>query len=770
MEDPGGFERLLSVLEKDYHGSISRVVLLMRKPLKKLLRQQDLSMDQPPSLEQWREFLKGVDQQLHGLKKKLKRERRRAEERLGSFQRLEQVLQSRLEAILYAFPDLLILFDEDGVNLEILAGDRGMLLQPARKMLGRRIVEIFEAEQARFFMDTLRRALKTGQMQVIEYELEVAGCLRQFEGRMLPAGYQVDGKDTLLYLARDITARKEAENQRRLLDNVLNSANEGIVIVDPDRRILYANEAVARFTGYSVEELMNSGEGFLRHEKDRALCDEVCAIAKAGDHFSREILLHHRKSGTTPILLSLNTVRNEGGDIEYFVGILTDVSEIKKTQSQLEYSATHDVLTGLPNRLLLEDRLGHLIPHAVRRGICGAILFLDLDRFKTINDSLGHGVGDELLQLTAARLLGVCRGEDTVARFGGDEFVILMEDCGGNEGAAALAEKILQAFRSPFRVQSYELNVTPSIGISLFPQQGREAEQLLKQADAAMYAAKAAGRNGYRLFAREYLESAIAGLTLENELRHAIEHNEFALYYQPQYSLTSGAISGFEALIRWNHPRRGLVMPGAFIPVAESSGLIDEIGLWVFQEVCRQVVDWNVKGLPFGRISFNLSQRQLMERNLADMFLTLLEGTGAIKLAQYIECEITESLIIKQLDVALDTIHRLKESGMTLAIDDFGTGHSSLVNLKRFPLDRLKIDREFVRDIGRDRNDEGIINATLALAQGFGLEVTAEGVEKELQKAFLKENGCHEIQGFLMSKPLPAAEAEALLERSRETD
>jgi len=619
-------------------------------------------------------------------------------------------------------------------------------------------------------MKVLRKALSSGQMQVIEYELAIDDDTRQFEGRMLPLGYQVDGKETLLYLARDITDRKQAEAQRRLLDNVLNSANEGLVIVGPDRRVLYANEAVARLTGYSVEELMSEGEGFLRHDLDLALCDEICAIAHAGDHFSREILLHHRRQGATPILLSLNTVRNAEGEIDYFVGVLADISEIRKSQEQLEHSATHDVLTGLPNRLLFEERLNHVIPHAMRRGQTGAILFLDLDRFKTINDSLGHSVGDELLQLVASRLLSVCRGEDTVARFGGDEFVILVEECAGSSDAVALAEKILGLFDDPYRVQSYELNVTTSIGIALFPQQGRQAEQLLKQADAAMYAAKAAGRNGYRLFAREYLESAIAGLTLENELRHAIEHNEFELYYQPQYSLVTERISGFEALIRWNHPKRGLVLPGAFIPIAESIGLIDEIGLWVFQEVCKQVVEWTEAGLPFGRISFNLSQRQLMESNLADMFLTLLEGTGAMALAERIECEITESLIIKQLDTALDTIHQLKETGMTLAIDDFGTGHSSLINLKRFPLDRLKIDREFVRDIGRDRNDEGIINATLALAQGFQLEVIAEGVENELQKAFLKEIGCHEIQGFLMSPTLPVAKAEALLLQMKEEE
>lgn len=735
----------------------------MHKSLRKLLNKSGLSVDRAPDAEQWKDFLEGVNKRLKKKSRKLKQARRIAREHLGSFERMEQVLQSRLEAILYAFPDLLILLNEEGVNLEIMAADRSILAQPAHKMLGRRLDEIFDEEKARFFMKAVEQALKTGQMQRIEYELEIGGERRSFEGRVLPAGYQVDGKDTLLYLARDITDRRQAETQRRLLDNVLNSANEGIVIVDPDRRILYANKAVARLTGFSIEELMNEGSGFMRHEKDLALCDEVCAIAHAGDHFSREIQLHHRHSGATPILLSLNTVRNDEGEIEYFVGVLADVSEIKKTQMQLEHSATHDVLTGLPNRLLFEERLTHAIPHAVRRSQSGAILFLDLDRFKTINDSLGHSVGDELLQLAASRLLGVCRGEDTVARFGGDEFVILIEECGNSENAIALAEKILKLFDAPFRVQSYELNVSTSIGITLFPQQGKQAEQLLKQADAAMYAAKSAGRNGYRLFAREYLESAIAGLTLENELRHAIEHGEFELYYQPQYSLSTGLVSGFEALIRWNHPQRGMVPPGAFIPVAESIGLIDEIGLWVFQEVCKQVVDWSKKELPFGRISFNLSQRQLMERNLPDLFMTVLEGTDAMPYAERIECEITESLIIKQLDVALESIHRLKETGMTLAIDDFGTGHSSLINLKRFPLDRLKIDREFVRDIGLDRNDEGIINATLALATGFGLEVIAEGVEKELQRAFLKEVGCHEIQGFLMSNPLAMDQAEALL-------
>ncbi len=735
----------------------------MHRHLRKLLSRHGLEAERLPTAAEWTAFLDDLDPFIERLSQRAQHLRRQVREQLGSFERMEQVLQSRLEAIVYAFPDLLILLDEDGVNIEILAGDGNMLYQPARKMLGRRIDDIFEPGQARFFMETLDRALQSGQMQVIEYELEIRGEPRQFEGRMLPLGYQVDGRETLLYLARDITLSKQAEAQRRLLDNVLNSANEGIVIVSPERKILYANQAVARLTGYSVDELMQGGEGFLRHPEDQSLCDEICAIAHKSAHFSREILLHHREQGATPILLSLNTVRNAQGEIEYFVGVLADVSEIKKTQLQLEHSATHDVLTGLPNRLLIEERLTHAIPRSVRRRLTGAILFLDLDRFKTINDSLGHGIGDELLRMVASRLLSVCRAEDTVARFGGDEFVILIEECDDREAATSMAEKILEVFRKPFRVQSYELNVSTSIGITLFPEQGQDAEQLLKQADAAMYAAKAAGRNGYRQFAREYLDSAIAGLTLENELRHAIEHNEFELYFQPQYSLVHGNISGFEALIRWNHPQKGLVLPGAFIPVAESIGLIEEIGLWVFQEVCKQVVDWGRKGLAFGRISFNLSQRQLMEPNLAEMFLTLLEGTGAMGLADRIECEITESLIIKQLDIALDTINRLKATGMTLAIDDFGTGHSSLINLKRFPLDRLKIDREFVRDIGRDRNDEGIINATLALAQGFELEVIAEGVENELQRAFLKEIGCHEIQGFLMSKPLPVAEAEALL-------
>jgi len=364
----------------------------------------------------------------------------------------------------------------------------------------------------------------------------------------------------------------------------------------------------------------------------------------------------------------------------------------------------------------------------------------------------------------AGGLLDISRTEDTVSRFGGDEFVILVEELDDQEQALFIAEKILKTFDSNYYIQGYKLNMSTSIGIALFPDHGKDTEQLIKQADVAMYEAKNSGRNQYKMFAREYLDSAVAGLTLEYEIRQGLENDEFFLEYQPQYNLDDHSIAGFEGLIRWEHPQHGRIPPAEFIPVAESSGMIEKIGLWVFKQVCNKVVEWSEKGLPFNRIGFNLSQRQLMDSDMANKFIRELNETGAIDYAGCIECEITESLIITHVEIALNSLNKLKETGLKLAIDDFGTGHSSLVNLKRFPLDRLKIDREFVNDIGMDQNDEAIIKASVALAQGFDLEVVAEGVETETQLQFLKLVGCHEVQGFYFSKPVSASDAELLLD------
>ena len=735
--------------------------------VEKLLSDSNLTDLRSPDLQDWQGFLCAMDKVYQQIDQDRDLQQRNfsrtSEEMQSSYENLKNSFENRQSAILKAFPDLMFLINEEGSYLQVLAENKQDLCLPVQQLLGNTLNETLPADKALYFMNSIAKALQTNELQVLEYELTVQSGKENFEGRVIPAGYTVDGKKTVLYLARNITTRQKTDRQQKLLNSVMASATEGIVIVRADKKVLYVNSAIEKVTGYSEHELLNEGEGFLRHELDRALCDEVCTEAYQSDHFKRQIVIHSKTGEKTDILLSMDALRGEHNEIEYVVGMLTDITEITLSQQRLQHLATHDVLTGLPNRLMFQERVSQVISRSIRNKQKGAVMFLDLDRFKTINDSLGHSIGDKLLIEVARRLQAVCRAEDTVARFGGDEFVILVEDIEQVATVYQVAKKILHIFDKQFHVQGYEFKITTSMGISLFPSHGKHAEELIKQADAAMYEAKNLGRNCYQLFADEYLESAIAGLTLENEIQNALSDNQFKLYFQPQYDLSEKKVSGFEALIRWHHPQHGIIAPASFIQVAESTGQIVEIGLWVFSEVCKKIVEWNDRNLAFGQLSFNLSQRQLMDVNLAAKLISIMNKTGAIENAHKIECEITESLIIKQMDVALNTLSKLKEAGLKLAIDDFGTGHSSLVNLKRFPLDRLKIDIEFVRDIGKDQNDEAIIKATIALAEGFGLEVVAEGVEKTIQLEFLKSVGCHQVQGYLIGKPVESEQVENLL-------
>lgn len=737
--------------------------------IEKLLISSNLSTVKSPDLDSWQAFLSQLDEFFHSMDSEKEDQQQQIKRSLKEMQlaydSLKDVYENRQTAILKAFPDLLFLINEQGIYLQILAENQQDLTLPEQQMIGKSLAETMPTDKADFFMQCIKKVLQTNELQILEYELQVQRGMESFEGRVIPSGYTVDGQKTVLYLARNITERQKVESQHKLLNSVMASATEGIVIVRADKKVLYVNSAIEKLTGYSKQELLNEGEGFLRHQLDKELCDDLCRQAWSGDHFRRQIVIHGKNGNKTDILLSMDTLRSDSGDIEYFVGMLTDISEIKSTQERLQHLATHDVLTGLPNRMMFEERVSQVISRSIRNGQKGAVMFLDLDRFKTINDSLGHRVGDKLLIEVASRLSSVCRVEDTVARFGGDEFVILVEEIERTDQVFQMAKKILHQFDQQFQVMGYEFKMTTSIGISIFPAQGKYAEELIKQADAAMYEAKKLGRNRYQMFANEYLESAMAGLTLENEMQNALIDNQFVLYFQPQFDLNENRLSGFEALIRWQHPQHGMIPPAKFIQVAESTGQIMDIGLWVFTQVCTKIVEWSAKDIQFGIISFNLSQRQLMDVNLAVKLISILHSTGANKYAHQIECEITESLIIKQMDVAFNNLIQLKEAGLKMAIDDFGTGHSSLVNLKRFPLNRLKIDIEFVRDIGKDQNDEEIIKATIALAEGFGLEVVAEGVEEVEQLEFLQSVGCHQIQGYLISKPVASDQVEHLLNK-----
>jgi diguanylate cyclase (GGDEF)-like protein len=451
-------------------------------------------------------------------------------------------------------------------------------------------------------------------------------------------------------------------------------------------------------------------------------------------------------------------VRNEHGIITHYVSISRDISSLKRSQETIEFLAHHDPLTGLPNRALLMDRLRQASFRAQRTGGAFALLFFDLDRFKQVNDTLGHPAGDQLLCAVAESVAQELRESDTLARLGGDEFVALLEGDVTTQTTATTAQRLMNVFTKPFMIGKHSLYITSSLGISLYPQDGQDSDTLLKQADLAMYQAKEQGRNTYRFYSSKLDEGALERLQMENELRGALIKNEFILHYQPQIDLVKGTLVGVEALIRWKHPTLGLRGADEFIPIAEDIGIIADIGTWVLSCACAQLEQWHKQGLLIPRMSVNLSMQQIERQNLLELIQETLSRYH-IK-PEHLELEVTESILMRHTENALKLLSALKDMGISLAIDDFGTGYSSLSYLKRLPVHRLKIDLSFVRDIGKDSNGEAIVRAIIALGHSMDLQLLAEGVEQIKQADFLRNEGCQDVQGYLFSTPISAQEIE----------
>jgi diguanylate cyclase (GGDEF)-like protein/PAS domain S-box-containing protein len=568
------------------------------------------------------------------------------------------------------------------------------------------------------------------------------------QGKSIPA--QAERPHRIIGVMQDITEHKAAEDRRRQALTVFEATRDGLLILDRDLRIVTVNPGYCEMTGESEETLLGQRPRFLGRDShfdfSEALTDggrwrgEMTGLRANGEDF--------------PLLMNIAAVRGEADRISHYVAALTDLSAIRKAEEELQHLAHFDPLTDLPNRLLANDRLDHAMERCRRNRQSVGLMFVDLDFFKRINDTLGHSVGDQVLQAVAHRMRAAIRIEDTVARLGGDEFMVIMERVGQPDDVAVIARKIIEAVSAPIIVDGRELNTSASVGISLYPDDAQTREGLLQAADTAMYAAKDMGRNSYAFYTSEMTSRVIHAVAMDRDLHRGLAQDELRLFYQPQFSLETGAVVGVEALIRWQHRSRGLLGAGEVIPVAERSGFIVDIGDWVIVNACRQAQEWRQNGMAPMKVAVNASAQQMRNGRLLQAVGRALAETGLP--AEDLEIEITESMLQNE-DDCVETLHELKRLGIALAIDDFGTGYSCLSSLKALPIQRLKIDQAFTRGIPDDANDVAIAETIIAIAHRLNLKVMAEGVETEAQKTFLRRHGCEAVQGFLYARPMSAS-------------
>lgn len=621
---------------------------------------------------------------------------------------------------------------------------------------------------------TIRTALAERRRFDVEYRITHAdGGIRWVWERGIGVSDNSGNIVALEGIIEDITQRKEADDAlseaERRYHSLFENAIEGIFRSTPEGRYLDVNPALARIYGFdSPDELVRTLRdirGQLYVEPERR--EEFMSIVRARGSISGFESEVYRKNGDV-IWISENAraVFGEDGRVLHYEGTVEDITERRLYQARIEQQANYDLLTGLANRSLLNDRLQQAILAAASYGTRLAVAFVDLDRFKFINDSLGHHVGDELLQAMAERFESCVRDFDTVARLGGDEFVLLINGQYGPDSVAAAMERILGTVSQPWRSGRGEFEITCSVGVALYPDDGGDADTLLKHADAAMYRAKEHGRNNFQFFTEDLNRLMKERLELEGNLRHALEREQFVLHYQPRIDVASRRMIGCEALIRWHLPGQGVIGPASFIPAAEETGLIGPIGRWVLQTACAQNKAWQDAGFSPLVISVNVSPRQFRQENFAHTIAEVLAATGLD--ARYLEIEITENMVMHDGERMVQALHAIKHLGVQIAVDDFGTGYSSLSYLKRFPVDRLKIDRSFVGDIdiGTDTDDALIVRTIIALGHNLGLKVIAEGVEREAQIRFLEDNRCDELQGYYFSEPVAAEDFRGVLTTS----
>ena len=672
----------------------------------------------------------------------------------------------RFRALLDCAGEMILLIAlPSGKVVDANATTTDLLERPLKSVLGQRVDALGFSHAEGILAELVRGEARRGA-SVLEHQvtLQTAHGPRYMD--LVCRVAELDGATYGILLGRDAARRVATETRLRLSARVFADCGEGIVVADRRGRVIEVNRAFETISGYAREEAMGRFlSAFVSTRHDPGLFALVLGALRNQSFWQGELWSRRKNREAYPLWLSLSAIRDDESQVLNFVGMFSDITESKESEARIQHMAHHDFLTGLPNRFLLADRLTQMLASARRDGSRFAVLFIDLDRFKTVNDSMGHRVGDRLLCLIGERLRRLLRASDTVARQGGDEFIVLLSHIEGPADAAQVCSKLLSAFSEPCRIDDLELAVTLSIGIAIGPDDGNESDILLKHADLAMYQVKQRGRNDFEFFHPEMRVRIAKMLQLEKYLRHAVERGELELYYQPQVDLRTGGIVSVEALLRWHHPERGLVAPGEFIGLAEETRLIVPIGEWVIRTASRQLMACRRSGWPRLRMAVNLSAIQCQQAGLADVVRSALAECDLEPDA--LELEVTESVLMGDTSLTIQTLAALKDMGVRLSIDDFGTGYSSFMYLKRLPVGQVKIDRSFVRNLLDEAEDAAICTAIIALAEHLKLQVVAEGVETLDQLEWLRQAGCHCVQGYLIGHPAPASElSERLAEES----
>ncbi len=669
--------------------------------------------------------------------------------------------KEHLQRLFEAVPDAILIVDQDGLIRSINDSAKYILGYKKEALKGKNICHLL-LDEVGGFQSCINKHQTLAKGGLLQTEIAHAN------GAMLPVEMSLnemrsDEETLYIVVLHDISERLKAQSQLLLAQKVFESAAEGIVVTSAEHKIIDVNPAYEKMMGYSREELIAQDPNVIRSDRH----DEIFYAAmwdkiRSTGVWSGEIW-DRRKSGEVfPTWLNISVIRDVAGEVAQYVGIFSDISKQKTTEEKLQELAYFDPLTSLPNRTLFHDRLEREIVVSRRNASPFVLMFLDLDRFKDVNDSLGHVVGDELLVQVAERLQVCVRESDSVARLGGDEFTVMLSEISDATFAAQVADDIIAAIKEPFQIKGYDVYVGASIGMAVYPADGEDTESLIKSADTAMYQAKESGRGNYKYFTQAMNQLNIQRVEMEGLIRQGLAQDEFTVYYQPKIDILRNVVVGVEALVRWNHEGR-VISPFEFIPLAEDTGLIIPIGRCVLEKVCQQISGWQMAGLSVGSVAVNLSCKQFQQGKLLVDEVDALLNEFEIP-SSSLEFEITESMIMDNVDEAISIMQKLGDRGIKISIDDFGTGYSSLSYLKKFPIDILKVDRSFISDVESSPDDASIVASIISMAQNLNLHVVAEGVETDAQLEFLRNHGCDMVQGYLYSRPLPADEYVAWLQ------